>query len=343
MIGVRHTSDTIRAAGLLGFRRLVNDLGGDPDAMLDHEGIEPASLDSPDNRISYSAMIRLLEHCAEKLDCPDFGLRLSGYQSIDILGPAAMIARFSDTVDASLKAIATYLYVHTTGANVTVVPMDDRLSALTFEVTVPGLHAERQINELSIGIGQSLLEMLIGRGYRCEHVQFTHRWPKDAAPLIRRFGRHLSFGRSVNALVLDRSELSKPVASANPEFRNIAVDYVRDHLGDQADNRVRRVILLIHQLLPTGRCTLPAIASILGTHQRTLQRDLHRAGLEFRGLLNRTRRELAEVYLVQTDATLTQVAAMLGYSDQAAFNNAFRSWFGEPPGQWRSQQSSTTP
>lgn len=342
MVGVRHSSDTIRAAALLGFRRLAKQLGGDPDALLQLAGIDPAALDFPDNRLSYPAMIRLLEDCARRLDCPDFGLQLSAYQSIDILGPAAMIARYSDTVGASLKAIATYLYVHTTGANVSVIPMDDRLSALTFEVTIPGLNAERQINELSLGIGQSLLEMLIGRDYRCEHVQFTHRWPEDVSPLVRRFGRQLSFGRSVNALVLARSELAKPVASANPEFRNIAVDYVRDHLGDHADNRVRRVVLLIHQLLPTGRCTLDAVASILGAHPRTLQRDLKKSGLDFRSILNQTRRDLAEVYLVQTDATLTQVAAMLGYGDQAAFNNAFRSWFGEPPGQWRSQQSSTT-
>jgi len=28
---------------------------------------------------------------------------------------------------------------------------------------------------------------------------------------------------------------------------------------------------------------------------------------------------------------------MLGYSDQAAFNNAFQRWFGMPPGRWRQE------
>jgi AraC-like DNA-binding protein len=26
---------------------------------------------------------------------------------------------------------------------------------------------------------------------------------------------------------------------------------------------------------------------------------------------------------------------MLGYGDQAAFNNAFQRWYGMPPGRWR--------
>ena len=88
----RSTFGTIRAAGLLGFRRMVNNMGADPDRFLLAAGIDPKLLQSPDNYISYAAMIALLEDCAQQLDCPDFGLRLSGYQDIDILGPAAMIA-----------------------------------------------------------------------------------------------------------------------------------------------------------------------------------------------------------------------------------------------------------
>ena len=83
---------TIRAAALLGFRRLVRDSGGDPKTFLRDSGIDPAALESPDNRISYAAMIEMLEDCAQQLDCPNFGLRLSDYQDMNILGPAALIA-----------------------------------------------------------------------------------------------------------------------------------------------------------------------------------------------------------------------------------------------------------
>lgn len=331
------SDQTIRAAGLLGFRRLVANLGGDAESLLTAAGIAPGALLSPDTRISYAAMIHLLENCASELACPDFGLRLSGYQDIDILGPAALIAHYSDTVGDSLKAIATFVYTHSPGVGVQVVRSDRDHASLTFEVLLPGLHAQRQINELSMGIGQSLLEMLVDPGFRCDHVQFTHRRPDDLLPLARRFGRSMSFGRSLNALTFPVAILTRPVPTANAEFRRVALDYIRDHLDDDEDNRIRRVVLLVHQLLPTGRCSLQAIAEILSMHPRTLQRELRRSAATFRIIVDRARRELVADYLLNTDATLTQVAAMLGYADQAAFNNAFRRWYGSPPGLWRTR------
>jgi AraC-like DNA-binding protein len=339
----RISTPTIRAAGLLGFRRLVADLGGDAGGLLAAAGIDPAALSSPDNRISYSAMISLLEDSARALGCPDFGLRLSGYQDIDILGPAAMIAHYSDTVGDSLKAVAAFLHVHTDGAAVQLLDTDEKLASLTFEVLSPGLRAQPQINELSLGIGQSLLEMLIGQGFRSVHVQFTHRRPLDTRPLTRRFGGYVSFGHPVNALAIPSTRLAMPIATPNPEFREIAVAYIRDHLGDTEDNRVRRVVLLVHQLLPTGRCSLQSVADILGVHPRTLQRELRSSKADFRSIVNRARRELVTDYLGNTDRSLTQIAAMLGYGDQAAFNNAFNRWFGMPPGRWRSEKTGSEP
>lgn len=333
------SSGTIRAGALLGFRQLVRDLGGHADALLATSGIDPAALESPDNRMSYAAMIELLEDCAQKLDCPDFGLRLSRYQDIDILGPAAMIARHSDTVGEALGAIASYLFVHTTAASMRLTEIDPDYTSLSYEVLIPGLHARRQINELTAGIGQNLLELLIGAGFRSERVLFTHRKPDDLRPLVRRFGRNLYFDEPVDALAVPTQGLTKPVPAANPEFRRIAVDYVRDHLEASIDDPMGRIAILVRQLLPTGRCSLEAVSRTLGIHPRTLQRELHDSGADFRGIVDSTRRELVADYLLHTNASLTQVAAMLGYGDQAAFHVAFKRWYGMPPGQWRRTRS----
>jgi AraC-like DNA-binding protein len=313
-------------------------MGGDADALLAASEIDPAALASPDNRISYAAMIELLEDSAQKLDCPDFGLRLSSSQDIDILGPAAMIARHSDTIGESLRAIATYLFVHTTAASIQFTQMDSDYTSMSYEVLIPGLHARRQINELTVGIGQNLLNLLIGPGFRSVRVLFTHRKPNDLRPLVRRFGRHLHFDEPVNAIALPNQALAKPAPAANPEFRNIAIDYVRDHLGASKDEPLRRIVMLVRQLLPTGRCSLQAVSHTLGIHPRTLQRELRSSGADFRSIVDGIRRELVADYLLHTNASLTQIAAMLGYGDQAAFHNAFKRWYGMPPGHWRRTQ-----
>lgn len=320
---------------MVGFRRLTSDLRGDADALLRAAAIVPSHLDTPDRRISYAAVIGLLEDSAGKLNCPDFGLRLSEYQDINITGPAAMIALHSETVGECLRAIATYFYVHANGGAVQLAPGASGCSDLTFEILLPGLHAKRQINELTMSIGQRLLEMLVSPGFRSERVRFSHRRPDDTRALKRRFGPHLEFDCPVNAIALRDDALARPVPTANSEFRDVAIEYVRLHLGDAEENRVRRVTLLAHQLLPTGRCSLTSVAEILGIHPRTLQRELRAANMDFRGILDRARRELVTDYLRDTGASLGQIAAMLGYRDQAAFTNAFERWFGMPPGQWR--------
>ena len=330
-------ADSIRASALVGFQRLAGDLGGDPDALLNAAGIAARDLALPDHRISYAAMIRLLEDSASKLACADLGLRLSDFQDISILGPAAMIALHSETVGDCLGAIATFFYVHASGGAVQLVPGAHGRSDLTFEVLLPGLHAKRQINELSMAIGQRLLEMLVAPGFRSERVQFSHRRPDDLRALKRRFGPNLEFDCPINAIALRDAELARPVLTANPEFRDVAVEYVRMHLGNAEDNRVRRVMLLAHQLLPTGRCSLTSVSEILGVHPRTLQRELREMDADFRGILDQTRRELVIDYLRDTNASLGKVAAMLGYRDQAAFTNAFERWFGMSPGRWRAR------
>jgi AraC-like DNA-binding protein len=328
--------EDIRASSLLGFQPLVEQLGGDADALLRAAGIEPQSLTSPDNRISYAAMIRVLEDASERLGCPDFGLRLSAFQDIRILGPAAMIALYSNTVGECLEAIATYFYVHATGGAVNLLPSDDaRLHDLTFEILMPGLRAKRQINELSIGIGQTLLEMIVSPAFRSEHIQFTHRRPSVLKSLHKRFGTHLHFDRPINAIAIPQSVLGRPVATSNPEFRRVAVEYVREHISNAQHDRASRIRLLAHQLLPTGRCTLRTVCEILAAHPRSLQRELRALGTDFRDILDQVRRELVVDYLRDTDASLGQVAAMLGYGDQAAFTNAFHRWFGTAPGRWR--------
>lgn len=332
--------DAVRAAGLLGFHALVAELGGEADGLLRSAGIDPQALASPDNRISYAAMIRLLEDASTQLRCPDFGLRLSALQDIRILGPAAMIALYSDTVGECLKAIATYFYVHATGGAVGLLPADDaRFRDWTFEILISGLHAKRQINELSLGIGQTLLEMITSPGFRSERIRFTHRRPPDLKPLHRRFGTQLHFECPVNAIAIPLSVLGQPVATSNPEFRRVAVQYVREHISSSEHDRVSRIRLLAHQLLPTGRCTLATVSEIMATHPRSLQRVLRRLDTDFRTILDEVRRELVVDYLRDTDASLGQVAAMLGYGDQAAFTNAFQRWFGMPPGRWRAEDA----
>src|SRR5689334_24922514 len=105
-------SSLIRAANLWGFPDLVRELGGDPGPLLARFHVPPGIEHVDDSFVSFEAVARMLEASAEELDCPDFGLRLSRWQGLDILGPIAVIARNAQTVHEALSSVARFLYAH---------------------------------------------------------------------------------------------------------------------------------------------------------------------------------------------------------------------------------------
>src|SRR5690348_7482777 len=115
-------SSLIRAANLWGYPELVRELGGDPGPLLARFHVPPGIEHEDDAFLPFEGLARLLDASADELDCPDFGLRLSRWQGLDMLGPVAVIARNAQTFLGGLESIAQYLYVHSPALTLTVVP-----------------------------------------------------------------------------------------------------------------------------------------------------------------------------------------------------------------------------
>jgi AraC-like DNA-binding protein len=68
---------------------------------------------------------------------------------------------------------------------------------------------------------------------------------------------------------------------------------------------------------------------------RTLQRRLKDAGVNYSDLQNDVRKTLALNLLENETLALAEIAFSLGYSEVSAFNNAFRRWVDQSPGDYR--------
>src|SRR5690349_10238682 len=110
--GSHRMGSLIRATNLWGYGDLMRELGADPQPFLKRFGIQPGIEHQEEAFISLDAFVRMLEASSAEVDCPDFGLRLSRWQGLDILGPIAVIARNAQTLLGGLESIAQYLYVH---------------------------------------------------------------------------------------------------------------------------------------------------------------------------------------------------------------------------------------
>ncbi len=171
-------------------------------------------------------------------------------------------------------------------------------------------------------------------------VTFTHAAPADCSEHHRIFGPHVTFEAASNSAQFDAALLQLPVPNADvslyPVLQQHAEQLLQQKMRTQADaGIVAQVRASVARNLAQDRARLSAVAQDLNLSQRTLQRKLSDAGASFQQVLDQTRQELAQGYLQQGNLSLADIAFLLGYQDQSAFNHAFKEWTGASPGNYR--------
>jgi len=131
--------------------------------------------------------------------------------------------------------------------------------------------------------------------------------------------------------------LAIPMPRRDPALRAVldrqAQALLRALPASSAVERQLQQVLL--RLLAEGEPTLARAAEAMHMSARTLQRKLGSHGLSWQQWLDRSREQLARQYLDDVSLSLTDVALLLGFSEQSAFTRAFRRWTGCSPGRVR--------
>ncbi len=320
----------IRTTSFGGFRELVSQLGQDPLAYLERFRVHPELLDDEDARVPFRSLVGLLETVAEELNCPDFGLRMSEYQNLHVLGPIALIACNSSSVGHALAEIVRFIGYHSSGIVLDLDLSEPHVPRLVIELRLPG--PQRQMAELAMGVALKTMQLLCGVAFTPQAILLPGGSPLPLARYRRFFGCEVYLGQAHNALVFGERQLAQRIERQDPTLHRTLVQYLSQiHLLGAPDllEQVRRLVL---RLLPIQQCRLALVAEQIGLHERSLQRQLAELGHRFDELVESIRRERADCYLAERDIPMSQIAGMLGYSEQSVFNRACRRWFDMTPG-----------
>lgn len=124
--------------------------------------------------------------------------------------------------------------------------------------------------------------------------------------------------------------LSQPIRGRDATALSLAEDYLAQIKPDRAfADHVRE---MTRRLLVVNQASLVAIARALAMHPRVVQRKLAKLGTSFEEILDDVRRTMAW-QLAATGMQASQIATMLGYSEQSSYARACRRWYGETPRQ----------
>lgn len=329
----------VRASALSGYRELVDELGGDPDACLRRWRIPPSSVDEPQAFVSYLSLIRLLEWTAAELGCPDLGLRLSTRQDLGILGPLGVAVRNCNNLGEAMQTASRYMYVHSPAISFTphLATPNGRVR-LVFRILLERTGPSAQVTELSVGLAARTVMLLADKPETVAAVRFRHRRGAPLDAYHTHFHAPVEFGCEDSAVELDARDLSLPIHDASLQLRELAEDYLQLHHDAAGTPLSARVRMVIERSLGTGSTACTDIASAFALHPRTLQRQLRDEGTTFERLKDEARATLARSYLANQDLPMAQIAALLDYSEQSALSRSCRRWFGKSP---RSVRAST--
>ncbi len=313
-------------------------LGVDTESMLRAVGIQRRTLEDPDARLPGRAASALWTKAYQLSGDPVLSLHvaeacpLGAYKVIDYMASSAR------TVGEAFRYAARYFKLINT---VITLPIDESGDPVTFDLEGEGgpTGLSRQYAEFCLGVFVLHVRAATGVAFGLQRVTFTHRRPPDVREHERVFGCPVQFEAEHNRLHFDRAAWETPSSGAHPGVLAVLSEHAellisRLPTGPDLVERTRRAI---GERLRGGDASLESVAHQIGMSERSLQRHLRELGYSYNAVADEVRQATARAYLEQPDVALAEIAYLLGFADQSAFNRAFKRWTGRTPRQARSQ------
>lgn len=288
----------------------------------------------PTAQIEARAYVRMLDEAAELTKDPDIGLHLGERVQARHLGVQGYAVMSAATLAESLDRALQYQTLVDT-INRAVLETRGAESALVWEPTPysPG----RAFSELDVTSWVVFSRLVTGLPLQFARIDFRHPQPVDTREHQRILRCPLRFGAEREAIAFPTAVLKLPMPQPDPMMQKI-MDELGQRLLIQAaatDDPVECARAYVSRQLTHTLPKVEEVAGQVGLATRTLQRKLTENGMTYSALVDGVRRELAERYLADPGIQMAEVAFLLGYSEQSAFQRAFKRWTGDSPGSFR--------
>lgn len=216
--------------------------------------------------------------------------------------------------------------------------IENDLACFSWETASHHFHFTRPIAEALLCAYVTILQTITDDNLKLLEVRFQHDKPLDIQEHEAVFKAPLRFNQQKNEIVIQKKFLDLSIFLSDPTLFQTLEQLAQTLLDQLYDSNIwtGKVLKLVGVAVARGeRINIDSIASNLAVSPRNLQNKLTAENTTFQKILDQTRKEIALTYLYQKKTSLCDIALLLGFSEQSAFNHAFRRWTGSTPGQYR--------
>jgi len=332
----RGHSDTVSTNYVRGIREYLIQRNVDVPGFLSDFGLVIDSLEDPGNRIPIATYQVMLERAGELARDSDAGLHIGECIKPAQYGVLGLSIMSCENVGEIFERHQRYEQLVSNHAT-SVYHFEDDETRLVRDSG--NLAIGREIAEENAASMVTYLRWITGQDLGVTRVSFTHAQPSDLSEHRRIFKGKIMFDQPQVELVFPAHYQNLSIVQHDPTMRRMMDALAEKQLKElsHSDGLLGSVRSLIAEKLDSGGVNLDAVADQLAITPRTLQRRLSDQGKTFKSLLDEVRHNLALTYITQPFIDIAELAYLLGFSDQTAFQRAFKKWTGTTPGKYMRQ------
>ncbi|MEO1025446.1 MAG: AraC family transcriptional regulator [Pseudomonadota bacterium] len=321
------------------FARKVVGVAGDAidgKAVLASVGLDIDGQWDPKHMLDEQDYYSMIELMAEQMDITPLPLIVGEAMRPDEYGALGLAWKAAPNLLGSFSRVARYWRLWTSFTQYELQKTDD---GILFIENRPGVRrlGMRISIEADLASGVSLSRQVSPGSFAPLEVFFKHKKPKSLKHHEAYFDCPVHFGSDKDAMLLSHQSLSEPNVLGDEGITQFLVSHLDQELAQIKDTPTLQTQTKgeIARALSEGLPKMADIARGLGLSARSFHRRLAEQELSFQTLTEETRREIAVNMLREDQYALSEIAFLTGYSEQSAFNRAFKRWTGETPANYR--------
>ena len=311
----------------------------DAKAVLESVGLDIEGSWDPKAMLDENDYYSMLELMAEQFDITPLPLIVGTAMRPDEYGALGLAWKAAPTLLGSFSRVERYAQLWTSFAQYELKTINNGVLFIEHRDGPRRLGMRLSI-EADLASGVSLSRQVTTDAFTPLAVYFKHPAPKTIFHHEAYFGCPVHFEAQMDALLMSPDMLAVPTILGDEGITQFLLSHLDDELSkiDDTPTLGARTKDEIARALSDGLPKMADIAHRLGLSARSLHRRLAEQGASFHALTEETRREIAIGMLKEKRYALAEIAFLTGYSEQSAFNRAFKRWTGHTPASYRKSQ-----
>jgi AraC-like DNA-binding protein len=320
------------------FRVLLSE-GHEGAALLSGTGLDPAHLVDPNFRCGFAPLRLLLLNAIEQTGDPHLGIRLAKRFEPTYIGLPAYAAMNAASFSDALTVLKRFFFLAFPAVEF---DFDDGQSDQAGEIAVclrpkfpfDGIEYFARISALIACDG--LLNSILRTDRVVVRAETVTEEPLGWSTVADQIEFPVRFGADADRLIFSAEQLHRPLPAHDP-VNHTRLTALCEAFAREAVIQARAVgqVLAYLEREKTLAASLSEVAQALGYSERSLRRQLERAGTSYRKLIDQARAQRARVLLGSTDQPIQTIAFDLGFDTASNFARSFKRWTGVTPKAFR--------